>query len=82
MPVAKYTGEEPTINDIAFGTLFRLKTSMRHGGGQGSLGVILAIDKGQKWDNYRRPLIIAFEGCPKGRYRLSLDDIEVLTQQK
>jgi len=77
MPRAKYTGEEPAIKDIAFGTLFRLKIFMRHGGGKGSLGVVLAVDRGQRWDNYRRPLIVAFEGCPKGRYRLSPDDIDI-----
>ena len=79
---AKYTGEEPAIDDIAFGTLFRLKVFRRHGGGRGSVGVVLAVDKGQKWDHYETPLIVAFEGCPTGRYRLAPYEIEIILMDK
>jgi hypothetical protein len=70
-----------TLNGVTFGTLFRLKTFRIHGGGQGALGVVLAIDNGSKYDykgSQPRQLIVAFEGCPVARYRLALKDIEVI----
>lgn len=74
--LVKDTKEE--IEGIGFGTLFRLEIYRKHGGGKGSLGVVLAIDSGRKWDGFSRPLIVAFEGCPLGRYRLSPKEIQVI----
>lgn len=84
MPRAKlnYKEQQIELDGISFGTLFRLKSFRRHGGGKGSLGVVLAIDKGTKWDNHTRPLIVAFEDCPVARYRLSPTEIEILDGMK
>ena len=70
--------EVQELNGICFGTLFRLK-SFRRAGGRNSLGVVIAIDGGRRWDNYTRRLIVILEGCPAARFRLSPDDIEVIS---
>lgn len=60
------------------GTRFRLKSFRIHGGGSGSYGTIIAVDKGKRWDNYARPIVVSFDDCPKRQYRLSINNIEIL----
>ena len=85
MTRAMFTKELPIRDDvknISFGNLFILKKFRVHGGGKGSLGIILGIDNGKVWDKHLRPLVVAFEDCPNARYRLSPSDIEIISRTK